>query len=255
MRILLNIISILSIMLLCSCSSLNNITYLQESNKETKLNITSPTEYKLRKGDMISVKIFSANQNESTIFNVESNPNSTNPNTTIANLFLSGFEVNSKGNIEIPNIGSVHVENKTIEETKASIQTIADEYLIGSTVVVKHLNFEITILGEVNQPGTYPIYKQNITILEALGISGDLTDYANRKEIIIVRENSRTFSCDLTSSKLLESEAYYLQPRDVVYVQPTGSVVFRKSKIQLLFSGITSISVMLSVVLKVMGII
>ena len=162
---------------------------------------------------------------------------------------------NSKGNIEIPNIGSVHVENKTIEETKASIQTIVDEYLIGSTVVVKHLNFEITILGEVNQPGTYPIYKQNITILEALGISGDLTDYANRKEIIIVRENSRTFSCDLTSSKLLESEAYYLQPRDVVYIQPTGSVVFRKSKIQLLFSGITSISVMLSVVLKVMGII
>lgn len=240
---------------LSGCVSLNKITYLQDSKENAALQIPTPPDYRLKKGDVISVKIFGVNQDETTIFNVESNPNSTNPNTTSANLYLSGFEIDADGSIEIPNIGQVAVSNKTIDEAKAEIQRIADEYLIGSTVVVKHLNFDITILGEVNNPGTFPIYKKNINILEALGLAGDLTDYANRREIILIRNSSKSYTVDLSNINLLESEVFYLQPGDVLYAQPTGSVVFRKSKLQLLFSGITSISVMLSIVFRVMGII
>lgn len=238
---------------LSGCVSLNKITYLQDDDQKA-LKVPTPPDYRLKKGDVISVRIFGVNQNETTIFNVESNPNSTNPNTTSANLYLSGFEVSAKGEIEIPNIGRITVANKTLDQAKLDIQRMADEYLIGSTVIVKHLNFDITILGEVNNPGTFPIYKKNINILEALGLAGDLTDYANRKEILLIRNSSQTYTCDLSNIKLLESEVFYLQPGDVLYAQPTGSVVFRKSKLQLLFSGITSFSVMFSIILNVMGV-
>ena len=98
--------------------------------------------------------------------------------------------MDSQGNIEIPILGKIYLKNLTIEEAKEKIQTRADDFLVNSTVIVKHINFEITILGEVNRPGTYTVYKDNITILEALGLSGDLSDYANRKKIKLIRDNN-----------------------------------------------------------------
>ena len=96
------------------------------------------------------MKILGVQEEAFNIFNIENNANNTQ--TTSANLYMNGFTINSKGFIEVPTIGNVKITGLTIEEAKNKIQSKADEFLINSTVIVKHINFEITILGEVNRP-------------------------------------------------------------------------------------------------------
>ena len=156
-------------------------------------------------------------------------------------MFLNGFTLDSKGYIEIPTIGAIFLKGLTIEEAKDVIQKEADKYLNNSTIIVKHINFEITILGEVNRPGTYTVYKDNISILEALGLSGDLTDYANRKKIKLIRDESIIY-IDLTKTETLYSENFALKANDVLYIEPMRNVRLRSSNAQIYISAISSIA-------------
>ena len=137
-----------------------------------------------------------------------------------------------------------------LEKTKSIIQEKADEFLVNSTVIVKHINFEITLLGEVNRPGTFTVFKQNITIFEALGLAGDLTDYANRKKITIIRGN-KTIPVNLTEKNILHLQEYYLNPNDVVYVKPLSNVRLRSSNAQIYISAISTIALVANIVLGV----
>ena len=120
------------------------------------------------------------NEESNSLFNVETNTNNSNARITDASLYLNGFTINQEGTIDIPNLGNVNVLNQTLEEAEKTILIKAKEYLINPFVVVKLANFEITILGEVNMPGRYPVYKQGITIYDALAMAGDINDYGNQ---------------------------------------------------------------------------
>ena len=243
-------ITIISI-LLVSCSSMNKVILLdQDLDKDLKITTAKYPKHKLQEGDVLHIKTIGVQEESFNIFNIENNAN--NSQTTSANLFLNGFTIDSQGNIEIPILGKIYIKNLTVEEAKQKIQTRADDFLVNSTVIVKHINFEITILGEVNRPGTYTVYKDNITILEALGLSGDLSDYANRKKIKLIRDNNIIY-VDLTKIETLYSQNFILKSDDVIYVEPMRNVRMRSSNAQIYISAISSIALIANIVFGILN--
>lgn len=235
---------------LVSCSSMRNIKLFEKERKNEVEKTTTFLKHKLQEGDILHVKVIGIQKETFDLFNLETNANNTQ--TTSANLFLNGFTLDSEGYIEIPTLGKILLQGLTIEEAKDTIQKQADKFLNNSTIIVKHINFEITILGEVNRPGTYTVYKDNITILEALGLSGDLTDYANRKKVKLIRDNSILY-IDLTKVETLYSDNFSLKANDVLYVEPLRNVRLRSSNAQIYISAISSIALVANIVFSILN--
>ena len=243
-------ITIISL-LLVSCSSIKKVVLLdQQLKNDPAISTTDYSRHKLKEGDILHIKIIGVQEESFNIFNIENNAN--NNQTTSANLFLNGFTVDSEGNIEIPILGKIYIKGLNVEESKRKIQNRADDFLFKSTVIVKHINFEITILGEVNNPGTYKVYKDNITILEALGLSGDLTDYANRKKVKLIRDNKIIY-LDLTKVETLYSKNFILKSDDVLYIEPMKNVRLRSSNAQIYISAISSIALVANIVFGILN--
>ena len=244
------ILSIISC-LIFSCTPVNKITYIN-NNSQAAWDISPlPPKHHIEIGDILMVKVISRNDESNKIFNLETNTN--NSNTTTANLYLNGFTINKEGSIDLPKVGRVVLLNQTLEQAKETIMQAAIEYLIDPYVIVKLANFEVTVLGEVNMPGAYPVYKENLTIFDALAMAGDINDYGNLRKVKIVRSknNKKEVSfIDLTDSKILSSNYYYLNNKDLVYVQPLKFKGLKKSQSQLFLSSLTTFAVLFNAYLN-----
>jgi polysaccharide export outer membrane protein len=227
---------------------MSKLVLINNDKLSVPLNTPNPIEHLFQSGDVLHVKVLGVNEESFNLFNIETNAN--NIQATSANLYMNGFTINKEGYIEIPTLGKVFIRGLNIDQTKKAIQEKADKFLVNSTVIVKHINFEITLLGEVNRPGTFTVFKQNITIFEALGLAGDLTDYANRKKIIIIRGNE-TIPLDLCKKDILNIKEYYLKPHDVIYAKPLSNVRLRSSNAQVYISAISTIALVANIVLGV----
>ena len=235
------------------CTPVSKITYMNSINKEGWGISPIPPKHKIEIGDILMIKVISKNEESNKLFNVETNTNNANTTTTAANLYLNGFTVSQEGNIELPNVGTVNLLNKTLEEAREIITFQASEYITDPYVVVKLANFEVTVLGEVNNPGTFPVYKDNLTIFDALAMAGDINDYGNLRKVKIVRSNNnkkKVYFFDLTESKILESNFYYLNNKDLVYVQPLKFKGLKKSQSQILLSSLTTFAVLFNAYLN-----
>ena len=134
----------------------------------------------------------------------------------------AGFLVDQKGNIEYPRIGTIHAEGLTKEQLSETIKDKLKEQLTEPSVIVRFVNYKITVLGEVRSPGTFTLPTDKITILEALGLAGDITDFGRRSTVKILRENNNQReigTINLTSKELFTSPFYHLQQNDVVFVE------------------------------------
>ena len=247
------------IILLCfalfqACIPMRKVVYMRNNPIIEKEIIITPPVHHLEIGDVLFVRVLSSNDKSYEFFNVETNTNSSANNTSMASLYLNGSTINSKGVIEIPIIGEIYLLGKNLEEAKISIQKVVEEYLQDAIVIVKLANFQVTILGEVNKPGTFPVLKENVTIFEALALAGDLSDYANRQKIKIVRtynNKKKIYTIDLTNQQLLLSDFYYLRNNDMIYVEPLKYRTFRKSQSQIVLSALTTLALMVNVFLKI----
>ena len=142
-----------------------------------------------------------------------------------AAIYLNSYSVDDSGNITFPLVGKLFVKDLTLEQTKSLIQGMVSEYLKETTVVVKMVNFNITVVGEVKKPGEIKVYQDKINIFELLSLAGDLTDFANRAHVALIRQTkggSRVVYLDLNSDKILSSPYYYLRPNDILYISPLG---------------------------------
>lgn len=235
------------------CTPINKITYLN-NNQMGEWDVSPiPPKHHLEIGDVLMVKVISRNEESNSLFNLETNTNNANPNLTAANLYLNGFTVNQEGTIDIPNVGEVSVLNKTLEEAEEAISIKAEEFLINPFVLVKLANFQFTVIGEVNSPGNYPVYKEGLTIYDAIAISGGVTDYGNLKKVKIIRSEKnkkQIYNIDLTSSSIMTSDFFYLRNNDLIYVKPIKFKGFKKSQSQLLLSTLTTFAVLFNVYLK-----
>ena len=241
------------ILILQGCTPMSKITYLNDSKLGEWDVSPIPPKHHLEIGDILMVKVISGNAESNDLFNIENNTNSANSTLTAANLYLNGFTISQEGTIEIPNIGQVSVLNQTLEEAEKTILTKAEDYFVNPFVVVKLANFEFTILGEINIPGNYPVYKEGLTIYDAIAISGGVTDYGNLKKVKLVRSEKnkkQIYNINLSSSKILASDFFYLRNNDLIYIQPLRFKGFKKSQSQLLLSSLTTFAVLFNVYLK-----
>ena len=138
---------------------------------------------------------------------------------------ISGYTLDDKGNIDFPSVGTLHIAGMTKSQIAALVkQRLIQENLINDPVVtVEFMNLYFSVLGEVKTPGKYAITKDQITLLEAISMAGDLSIYGKRDAIFVIREENGkrvTHWVDIRSKDLFNSPVYYLRQNDVIYVQP-----------------------------------
>ncbi len=242
------------LLIIQGCTPMSKITYLNDSQSGEWDVSPIPPKHHLEIGDILMVRVISRNEESNNLFNIESNTNSANSVLTAANLYLNGFTISQEGTIDIPNVGEVFVLNQTLKEAESTISLKAEQFLINPFVIVKLANFQFTVLGEINAPGNYPVYKEGLTIYDAIAMSGGINDYGNLKKIKIVRSEKnkkQIYNVDLTSSNILTSDFFYLRNNDLIYVQPLKFKGFKKSQSQLLLSALTTFAVLFNVYLKI----
>ena len=242
------------LLIIQGCTPMSKITYLNDSQSGEWDVSPIPPKHHLEIGDILMVRVISRNEESNNLFNLETNTNSANSVLTAANLYLNGFTISQEGTIDIPNVGEVFLLNQTLEEAEITISLKAEEFLINPFVIVKLANFQFTVLGEINAPGNYPVYKEGLTIYDAIAMSGGINDYGNLKKIKIVRSEKnkkQIYNVDLTSSNILTSDFFYLRNNDLIYVQPIKFKGFKKSQSQLLLSALTTFAVLFNVYLKI----
>jgi polysaccharide export outer membrane protein len=148
---------------------------------------------------------------------------SNNAQLMIQNPYLYGFLVDDNGDLELPSLGFVKAVGFTLSELENIIKEISKSFYENPVVKLNIINFEITILGEVNKPGTYKIVDPNVNILYALSLSGDITQFGNRKKVKIIRKEkniNRVFFIDLTKTSVLNNKDFSLQSHDIIYISP-----------------------------------
>lgn len=134
-----------------------------------------------------------------------------------------GYLVDSKGNVDIPTLGTVAVGGLTLLEVHQRVSGMLATYLEDPSVDVRLLNFKVTLLGEIARPGILRLSNQRITILEAISASGDFTPFANRRSVVVVREmegQRSYYRLDLTRTDIFTSPAFYLRQNDMIYIEP-----------------------------------
>lgn len=238
-----------------SCVSRKQIRIFQDDDLTERVPAFFPQErpaYQLAADDIISVRIKMEDSKISQGYNLEG-ANIVNQGAPGAN-YLNSYTINDSGLIVIPIIGEVKVAGMTVSEAQKTIQKEVDEYLKRATAIVHLVNFKVSVLGEVNRPGYYFINHNQITILEALALARDMTEFADREELILVRQKpdgSDAIPINLANLDVLNSDYYFLRPNDVLYVPPVKERSARSnlataSLFNTIFAGIsTTISVIL----------
>ncbi|WP_047446478.1 polysaccharide biosynthesis/export family protein [Alistipes sp. ZOR0009] len=210
-------------MLLFSCNKHNQLLYMQ--GKPAPSYKMEPQEYKITPKDEIYIQISSLlNKEVNSIFSNSLNTgNQGNIMNSESGIYVNTYSVNDSGYVEVPLIGLVKVGGKSISQASADIKRKASEFVNDAVVVVKLMSFRVTVIGEVKRPAVITNYHDKLTILEAIAQAGDLSDFADRKAVTIVRNingESITIPVDLTSKMILSNQGYYLTPGDVVIVDP-----------------------------------
>ncbi|WP_462317437.1 polysaccharide biosynthesis/export family protein [Marinilabilia sp.] len=227
------------------------MVYLKDaSNRDTTITYQQPEKkYLISANDIIFVRILTGNPEISALYNNTPTSGFSTSLSSEADQYINGFTVDTYGKIKLPVLGSVKVEGLTLHETEKQIQELADNYLVDATVIVRLLNYKVTVLGEVTRPGVYSHYNDRLTILEAIGKAGDITDLGDKRNIMVIRpvpEGRVTFQMDLTNKDLLTSPAFFLKPNDVIYVKPSKSKAFQINlpTMSMILSSITTIIVL-----------
>lgn len=213
----------------CSTTTWKNINYLQDIQSDTTMTMAVNRGIIIQPQDQLSILVTSSNPSMAYIFN-KSVMGQTNGNNEMHNSYSSsnsivGYVVDNEGNINFPQLGTIHVTGMNRWELQTLIENQLSEsgLLKDANVTVEFLNFKISVLGEVQSPGTYAVTGDKITVFQAISLARDLSIFGQRNNIKVIREQNgerQIFTLDPRSSEIFNSPAYYLQQNDVVYVTP-----------------------------------
>lgn len=216
--------------LLCSCSTPEKLLYFEEmqqktENKDFSIEMNSrQSEVKILPSDLLSIIVTGKDPAAVTMFNLPATttirPGQTEITTTPT---LQSYLVDTDGEIDFPTLGRIKVGGLTRKEISSLLKEKISQYAKDPIVNVQLLNFKVSVLGEVNIPGTKTTINERMTIIDAISLSGDLNIYGNRENILLVRENNgkkEFHRFDLTSSDIFSSPYFYLKQNDIIYVQP-----------------------------------
>lgn len=221
------ILALLALGFLSSCGSKKDVVYFQDAGSfETLINKNTFTP-KFKIDDLVSIHVSTLDPEASAPFN----------------LFRGAAEggirpeqvdylIDDQGEIDFPVIGKIKIAGLSPEETRVMLRERLSEYLVDPIINIRLKNFTVTILGEVNRPGTYPVNGERITVLEAIGLAGDLTIKGQRENVKVIRDFDGTKvynTIDLRRKDVMNSPVFYLTQNDVVYVEPNRSAATSSS--------------------------
>ena len=220
-----NIILFFVLIIITSCASKSKILYVQNLDLSQSYDYEY-SEHKLKIDDILKIDIKSDDPEINLSYDGYLSNNSVNQRE---NLIFSGYKVDANGNIEYNKVGKINVLGLTITELKLRLSKLLIDYglLTNPVIDIKLINASFTILGEVNNPGRYNFDENNINILQAIGMAGDLTINGKRNEITVIRESlgsKQFFQIDLTKDEFL-SNNYQIFSGDIVIVKPNSSRV------------------------------
>lgn len=208
--------------ILASCSTVKNVSYLQDIQPEHPIQLQEPRKLTLQPGDRLRITVFSRDRELTDLFNLSDrtgggggNGNDRHPYTVLTD-----------GTVEIPTLGPVRVQGYTREEVADQIKykLLSTKLLLDPTVIVEYYDLSFYVLGEVGHPGRIEIPTDQVTILEALALAGDLTINGKRENILVLRTKDGVqtpYVVDLTNvQSVYGSPVYYLQQNDLIYVEP-----------------------------------
>lgn len=200
----------------------------------------------INKSDILSISVTSPNPEATVMFNAP-NMAATNQTTAAAGNIApsSGYLVSQDGFIEFPALGKIPAAGLTKQKLKEDItQKLTDsKLLIDPIVTIRLLNYRVTVLGEVTRPTVVTVPNEKISILEAIGLAGDITIFGKKDNVLLIREEKGgkvIKRLNLNSSEILSSPYYYLKSNDVVYVEPNNTKVATSSRSQQLLPTVLS---------------
>lgn len=243
------------LLIFTACVPQKKLRYFQESVTETTATFVAavPVQpYLLKPGDLLQIQIFSASPD---MLQIPGYVASTNLGTT-ASVYLQGYQISPNGVINLPLLGDFQAAGSDIPDLQQRVVAVARAKVsLDADVIIRLVNYRVTVLGEVVSPGVLEVYDGRISIPEALGRCGDMTVYGNRSKVMIIREQDgkkEVINIDLTDRSLINSPHYYLQNHDVLYVQPMDAKSYGIAQVQwgAILSSVSTLIAILALIYK-----
>ncbi len=219
------ILSLFLLSLFSSCVSNKQLTYFQgEPVTNEEIRKLNNLPYRLQVNDILYINIKAENKDIVSMFTTSQNNASTS--NSGGNLYLNGYSVDRHGNIRMPYIGEVNVLGYTTDETRKKIEEELSTYfknLEKIFVTVKLQGIQFVITGEIGSPGTINLQQNQVSIIDAVANAGDVNLVGNRQNVTVIRnslDGVKKYTMDLTKIEVFESENFYIQPNDIIYVPP-----------------------------------
>lgn len=245
-----------------SCKPKENMVYMENEtsniDQEVKQAVFVGTH--LQAGDLLDIKVTAFDDNAVRPFNLTTMTQAGNSVEYLPNQNIQtgpvGYLVSNEGYITFPVLGKIFVQNLTMAQLRENLETRLLEYLTDPLVSIRQLNFNITVLGEVKKPGQYTSPSDKVTILQALGMAGDMTDNGDRTKVKLVRHENgsdQTYVINFTDKNITSSPYYYMQQNDVLYVEPDSNkkiIANVNPNRTLVFSIIGSAIALLSLIIR-----
>lgn len=231
----------LALIFLTSCVSTGKSVYFNGQGDASLPSTVTIPQTVIAPNDLLSISVSSLNPAASAVFNAPNVSYSTNTtNITGGPPQASGYLVDTEGNIQFPILGTLKAAG--LSEAALRNRIIKDildrKLLVDPIVTIRHLNFRVTVLGEVGNPTVINVPSEKITLLEALGFAGDVTIFGRRDNVLVIREEAgqkQIKRLNLNTSEIFNSPYYYLRSNDIVYVEPNKARVTGSSRsVQLL---------------------
>lgn len=208
-----------------SCAK-RNLVYFKDLDQKSQIELSLPevTQPTIQKDDLLRITVSSLSPESNILFNVGLLNANTNTNLSQQDRALNeAYLVDGSGEINFPVLGKIKLEGLTKPQAMDEMYSRINEFVKDPIINIRFANFKVTVIGEVNKPSTFVVPTEKISLLEALGLAGDMTMYGRRENVLIIREeeNSRkAVRIDLNTKDFLTSPYYYLRQNDVVYVEP-----------------------------------
>jgi polysaccharide export outer membrane protein len=222
------IIALFAIMLFASCATPEEIAYFQDEPLANYEELEVNTDIVYKTNDKLSIIVSSIDPITAKPFNLPIISEGQSETVTQGSQRMQTYLVDKNGNIDFPVLGQIKIAGLPRTEATELLKEKLSEYLKNPIVNIRLINFTITILGEVRNPGTFILEDEKVSLSEALGLAGDLTIQGRRDNVLLIRDNNgkkQYAQFDLTSIEVLNSQNYYLTQDDVIYVTPNKAKV------------------------------
>lgn len=222
------ILSILTIAMVSSCATPQDLVYFQDEPLSAGYIDSSPEQLIYKPDDILTINVSAAEPMAAQPFNLALISGGEDLLTVSGSSRQQTYLVDYNGNIEFPVLGTLHIAGMTRIELTEMLKEKISEYAKDPIVNIRLVNFTVTVIGEVARPGTFTIQDERITLPEALGMANDLTIFGQRKNVLLIREvdgKKKFAKIDLTSVNAISSPGYYLQQNDVIVVEPNKAKI------------------------------